>query len=97
MDASGLKLGRSISMPDSRSMGKAAPSQTIAGQLREFFYPSTRKERTKRFGQYKDLGIFIASTALIFFFQEKLQQIVANELEDAKMFAKNEVRSTPRA
>ena len=47
--------------------------------IKEFFYPPTDMKKRARYAQFKNAGLFVVSTALFIFFEDKIMKLVSLE------------------
>ncbi len=61
---------------------------TYAQTVKEFFIPTTRKDRQKRIKQYKDVLIFLTAIFVMSTFESKIEKILSVDPSEVQKITK---------
>lgn len=61
---------------------KVNKMKALVKKVKEFIIPPTKKDKVRRAKQFKDVGIFLASIAIIYVFQKKIEKLITVNPEE---------------
>ena len=63
--------------------------------VKDFLFPITKKEKTRRNRQLRDVSIFVLSIGALYIFEEKIQKILSVDIAEIEKLTKMQQQMPP--